>query len=1018
MKISSLNHSISSPSCAVFLALFTTLLVSACGEVNQSAQQPTQSSELAQQSVDVTIKTHGIKESVFKASDLANLPSDSSAHWLTTDLLVLPKSANKYQYQLLSKKTVGFNVIDLTTTTLPEKLAIKFPHLTDFQALKVQLTPEQAKHWLKQQIMVVAVDVNVDGNKKVQEVAYVQIGGVIDALYTQDENDADEVTDLGATIVSNQEGEGIHTTVNFKLWAPTAQKISVQLFDDNLQAMSDGKLEMVEDTRTGIWQVLSDNRASYAYYRYQVDVYHPASKKVESLSVTDPYSLSLSVNSEYSQAVNLSDAITQPKKWLNQQIPTVKSVEDNVFYETHIRDFSANEQRLSDSGFKGKYKAFSEKNSDGIQHLQALQAAGLNNIHLLPTFDIATVNEDDSKHLDIDDNLGKVCAITKNISLCQQSYDEKQSIKSLLQSYAVEGEQAQQLVSELREVDNYNWGYDPFHYTVPEGSYAVNAKGVSRLVEFREMVQSLHGMGFRVIMDVVYNHTHQAGLEPNAVLDKIVPTYYHRLDPISGAIEQSTCCDNTATERVMMAKLMTDSLVVWARDYKIDGFRFDLMGHQPKNAMLAAREAVRKVDSDTYFYGEGWNFGEVANNSQFVQASQLELGGSEIGTFSDRLRDAVRGGGNNTRDSQGVGNGLLTFPNNNEANNKQANDTQLNEEQNQAALHADYMLRMDQLRIGLAGNLINFPLRIFGVESNGGESNGGEKNGKTILGKDIPYGDQPTGYALDPADTINYVSKHDNQTLWDNSQYRLPFDVSTEDRVRMHNQSLSFVLFAQGIPFIHMGSEFMRSKSFLRDSYDYGDWFNRVDFSKQNNFYNVGLPPAEKDQANWPLIKQVLGGHQGRDQVNTEQIKRSSNTFIDMLAIRMSSPLFRLTSEQSIIDKVSFLNADISMQGTKQGTDKSSEQQIGLLVMHIDDTAGEVVDNKYQSLMVIFNTSDKTQTFNYNFKEDLNASSTQGYQLHPIQKQGSDEVVKQSKVTAEGFIVPPLSSVVFVKPRS
>ena len=984
MKVSSLNHSISSSSCAVFLALSTTLLVSACGEVNQSAQQPTQSSELAQQSVEVTIKTHGIKESVFKASDLANLPNDSSAHWLTTDLLVLPKSANKYQYQLLSKKTVGFNVIDLTPTTLPEKLAIKFPHLTDFQALKVQLTPEQAKHWLKQQIMVVAVDVNIDGNKKAQEVAYVQIGGVIDALYTQDKNDADEVTDLGATIVSNQESAGIHTTVNFKLWAPTAQKVSVQLFDDNLQAMSDGKLEMVEDTRTGIWQVLSDNRASYAYYRYQLDVYHPTSKKIESLSVTDPYSLSLSVNSEYSQVVNLSDAITQPEKWLLQQIPTVKSVEDNVFYETHIRDFSANEQRLSDSGFKGKYKAFSEKNSDGIQHLKALQAAGLNNIHLLPAFDIATVNEDDSKHLDIDDNLGKVCAITKNISLCQQPYDEKQSIKSLLQSYAVEGEQAQQLVSELREVDDYNWGYDPFHYTVPEGSYAVDAKGVSRLVEFREMVQSLHGMGFRVIMDVVYNHTHQAGLEPNSVLDKIVPTYYHRLDPITGAIEQSTCCDNTATERVMMGKLMTDSLVVWARDYKIDGFRFDLMGHQPKDVMLVAREAVRQVDSDTYFYGEGWNFGEVESNSQFIQASQLELGGSEIGTFSDRLRDAVRGGGNNTRDSQGVGNGLSTLP---------------NETQDQTKMQADYALRMDQLRIGLAGNLINFPLKSV--------------NDETILGKDIPYGDQPTGYALDPADTINYVSKHDNQTLWDNSQYRLPFGVSTEDRVRMHTQSLSFALFAQGIPFIHMGSEFMRSKSFLRDSYDYGDWFNRVDFSKQDNFYNVGLPPAEKDKDNWPLIKEVLAGHQGRDQVNAEQIQRSSNAFIDMLAIRMSSPLFRLTTEQSIIDKVSFLNTGASKQGGNL-----SAQKIGLLVMKIDDTQGEAVDSKYQSLLVIFNTSDKTQTFNYNFKEDFDSTSTHGYQLHPIQKMGSDEVVKQSKVTVKGFIVPPLSSVVFVKPDS
>lgn len=956
-----------------------------------------------QENKDVLISQNRTTEVDLAAIKL--LAKDFSAHWVSPQLILLPKNKKRthYQLNLVSDGESKYNkdkAVRMTAIILTQSWQKRFPHLVNFQAYQVDIQNEQAKQWLKGQLIVTGLD----SNKSLLLATYVQTGGVIDALYTQGENDADEVTDLGATIIKNKGAGGVSSTtssiiskaVSFKLWAPTAQAVSVQLYDDNLQAISAGNLTMVEDTNTGVWQVLSDSQASYAYYKYQLDVYHPASKQIESLSVTDPYSLSLSVNSEYSQVVDLNDAVTQPKNWLTQHIPTIKNVEDNVFYETHIRDFSTNEKQLSNPKFKGKYKAFSEKNSDGIKHLAALQVGGLNNIHLLPIFDIATVNEDDSKHLDIDDNLAKVCAITPNTRLCQQPYDEKQSIKSLLQSYTVAGEQAQQLVSELREVDNYNWGYDPFHYTVPEGSYAVDAKGVSRLVEFREMIQSLHGMGFRVIMDVVYNHTHQAGLEPNAVLDKIVPTYYHRLDPITGVIEQSTCCDNTATERVMMAKLMTDSLVVWARDYKIDGFRFDLMGHQPKNAMLAARESVRQVDSDTYFYGEGWNFGEVANNSQFVQASQLELGGSEIGTFSDRLRDAVRGGGNNTRDSQGVGNGLLTFPNNKEANNKQAKDAQLNEEKSQKVLHAGYMLRMDQLRIGLAGNLINFPLRTLG----------GESNDKKVLGKDIPYGDQPTGYALDPADTINYVSKHDNQTLWDNSQYRLPFDVSTEDRVRMHSQSLSFVLFAQGIPFIHMGSEFMRSKSFLRDSYDYGDWFNRVDFSKQDNFYNVGLPPAEKDQANWPLIKQVLVGHQGRDQVSTEQIQRSSNIFIDMLAIRMSSPLFRLTSEQSIIDKVSFLNAGIS------------KQQIGLLVMHIDDTAGEVVDDKYQSLMVIFNTSDKIRTFNYNLKEDFNASSTQGYQLHPIQKQGSDEVVKQAKVTKAGFTVPALSSVVFVKPSS
>jgi pullulanase len=967
---------------ALSISISVSLLLTACSDNTQNQ----------------TLSSDDAKENSIIVSELVRQATDSSVHWLTPNLLVLPKSNKRVIYQLLKTgiregistsiktgthtKEKEFDAIMLSKTALPDHLAKKFPHLADFQAYKVDLSSSEAKAWIKQQLLVIALD----KDHQTQKVSFVQTGAVIDALYTEGDNDADEVTDLGATIFENKDKNkdinGVNSiaseVVSFKLWAPTAQSVSVQLFDDNLQTIENGKLEMVEDTHTGVWQALSDHQARYAYYKYQVNVYHPVSKQIESLSVTDPYSLSLSVNSEYSQVVDLNDVVTQPKNWLIQQIPSVKNVEDNIFYETHIRDFSANEQRLSNPKFKGKYKAFSEKTSDGMDHLKTLQAAGLNNIHLLPTFDIATVNEDDSKHLDIDDNLAKVCDIAPETSICQQAYDAKQSIKSLLMSYAVEGEQAQQLVSGLREVDNYNWGYDPFHYTVPEGSYAVDAKGVARLVEFREMVQSLHGLGFRVIMDVVYNHTHQAGLEPNSVIDKIVPNYYHRLDPITAAIEQSTCCDNTATERVMMAKLMTDSLVVWARDYKIDGFRFDLMGHQPKDAMLAAREAVRQVDSDTYFYGEGWNFGEVASNSQFVQASQLELGGSEIGTFSDRLRDAVRGGGNNTRDSQGVGNGLLTFPY--KESNKQSNE-------NQAQIQADYMLRMDQLRIGLAGNLSKFPLKV--------------SNGKKVLGKDIPYGDQPTGYALDPADTINYVSKHDNQTLWDNSQYRLPFDVSTDNRVRMHMQSLSFALFAQGIPFIHMGSEFMRSKSFLRDSYDYGDWFNRVDFSKQENFYNVGLPPAEKDKNNWPLIKQVLAGHEGRDQVNAKQIQHSSDAFIDMLAIRTSSPLFRLTSEQSIIDKVSFLNTGLQ--------NKNKAHQTGLIVMKLDDNKGSEVDDNYQSIVVIFNTAEQAQIFAYSEADD--------YQLHPIQLKGSDAQIKKSGVSELGFTVSGLSSAVFVKLR-
>ncbi|TPH15070.1 pullulanase-type alpha-1,6-glucosidase [Litorilituus lipolyticus] len=939
-------------------AVLAPLYLSSCGGSEQSVLSPEQSVS--------SIRLEQLAE----AATLASQATDSAAHWLTPELLLLPKNEDNLVYQLIKADGAVIDATMLLATTLPEAIQKQFPHLADFKAYQVGLSANEAKSWLKQQLMVLALDTA----QQVQHVSFVQTGAIIDALYTQGDNDANEVQALGATLTAQQ--------TQFKLWAPTAKQVEVHLFDKNAVEANEQDiaaieiLPLVEDESTGVWQVTVPKVLDGSYYQYKITVYHPISKQVEELITTDPYSLSLSMNSHYTQIVDLAAENTQPSGWKSHQVPEVNNVEDHVLYETHIRDFSSIDSKLSDSRFRGKYKAFSEQDSYGIQHLKSLQKAGLNTVHLLPTYDIGTVNEDKSKAIDLYDNMAKVCDIAPHAFVCQDNskvmVKPEQTLYSVLSGFEPSGSQAQQLVSELREYDNYNWGYDPYHYTVPEGSYALNPQGKARIIEFREMVQSLHGLGFRVIMDVVYNHTYESGLEDKSVLDKIVPNYYHRLNSISGAIEQSTCCDNTATERAMMAKLMTDSLVVWARDYKIDGFRFDLMGHQPKQAMLEAREAVRTVDSDTYFYGEGWNFGEVAHNRQFTQASQLELGGTEIGTFTDRLRDAVRGSGNNTRSGQGVGNGLLTLPNNQQSSSKDL---------------SDYHLKMAQLRIGLAGNLAEFALI--------------NEHGQHVQGKDVPYGDQPTGYALDPADTINYVSKHDNQTLWDNSQYRLPFELSTNDRVRLHLQSISFAMYAQGIPFLHLGAEFLRSKSYLRDSYDYGDWFNRVDFSKQSNFYHVGLPPEAKDKENWPLIKEVMAGHQGRDQVSSKHITFSSDVFTQMLAIRMSSPLFRLPTAKEVLEKVSFLNT-------------GENAQTGLIVMELNDQVGQQVDQNYQSVLVIFNTSAQSQKFAGTTAQGLNFA---GYQLHKEQAAGADDVVKQSVVNAKSIIVPALTTAVFVRAK-
>ena len=245
-------------------------------------------------------------------------------------------------------------------------------------------------------------------------------------------------------------------------------------------------------------------------------------------------------------------------------------------------------------------------------------------MHLLPTFDIATIEEN------------RAAQATPACDLA---------------SFGPASTEQQACLESIRDLDGFNWGYDPFHFQAPEGSYAVDPNGGARVAEFREMVGALHATGLQVVLDEVYNHTAASGQGEKSVLDRIVPGYYQRLNAV-GNVETSTCCQNVATEHEVAEKLMVDSVVLWAKEYKVDGFRFDLMGHHSKANMLAVRAALDEltlaedgVDGKAvYLYGEGWNFGEVANNALFEQATQGQLGGTGIGTFNDRLRDAVHGG--------------------------------------------------------------------------------------------------------------------------------------------------------------------------------------------------------------------------------------------------------------------------------------------------------------------------------------------------------------------------------------
>jgi pullulanase len=396
----------------------------------------------------------------------------------------------------------------------------------------------------------------------------IQMAAALDDIYAR----AADASALGVTVTKQQTG--------FKLWAPTAQQVAVCTYDSGTSKASAVR-DMTMDGATGVWSAALPGNQSGHYYRFAVDVVVNGAGVVRNL-VTDPYSVSVNTDSKRSYIADLAAPALKPAGWDQSKAPaTVRAQTDMTVYELHVRDFSINDPSVSAAN-RGKYSAFGEPNANGMRHLAALAKAGLTDIHLLPVYDIGSVPE-------------RGCAVPKPAG-------------------AADSDSQQALVAKTAETDCFNWGYDPYHYNAPEGSYASDPEdGARRIVEFRAMVQNLHKAGLRVGMDVVYNHTFRAGQQEKSVLDRIVPGYYHRLDA-QGAIEQSTCCDNTATEHRMMGKLMTESVALWATQYHIDSFRFDLMGHQPRDVMVRLQQQVNRAAGRTVeLIGEGWNFGEVAD---------------------------------------------------------------------------------------------------------------------------------------------------------------------------------------------------------------------------------------------------------------------------------------------------------------------------------------------------------------------------------------------------------------------
>lgn len=774
-----------------------------------------------------------------------------------------------------------------------------------------------------------------DQNQNVFDSTAIQYSGLLDQNYYYSGDDLGAHCDL--------------SSCTLKLWAPTAQNVRVLLFKDSTTPLSQAAIYTSQRVAQGVWSLEIPASRINSYYLYEVEVYQPFTDNMQTSLVTDPYSLSLSLNGTRSQIVNMDSSLSKPGGWDLMSKPALGGLHEAVIYELHVRDFSAKDTSL-DPQYRGTFMAFTQ-NSEGTRHLQELAQAGLTHLHLMPFNDFGTVNEIKSKWDEI--HLGPGYDLPK----------------------------PQELTGNIRESDSYNWGYDPVHYSVPEGSYATDGDGLSRVKETRSMIQAINRMGLRVVQDVVFNHTYAHEQENYSIFDRIVPMYYYRVDDY-GAAFMSSCCADTASEHRMMEKLMIDSVLSWAKNYKIDGFRFDLMSFHSRATILKIRDELRALTlandgvdgSKILIYGEGWTFGSFYNAHPDEAMTHENSFGSGVGFFNDRLRDAARGGTTSSgeKSDQGFATGLYFDFNQEPANRNTPIDL--------ASQRGKLLHLGDVIKVGLAGNLRDLSFR--------------DHLGNTITGYSLKYRNDSVAHGAVAQETINYVSAHDGYGLWDAIQAKAPFNTagrtpvtaSPEDRQRMQQLLLSLPLLGQGIPFVEAGSDLLRTKNGDQDSYNSGDFFNHVDWSGQTHDWGLALPPAWKNLADWPFWEPRLRDPQIRP--TQKLIAQTKNYFLALLRVRHSSKLFNLNTPAEIAAKLRFIDND---QGAEPG----------LIAMLLQDSN--------ESILVFFNASRESRIFNHELLK-------RAWTLHPQLNEKIDPVLSDVSLnSALGSIRLPGRSTVVLK---
>ncbi len=504
-----------------------------------------------------------------------------------------------------------------------------------------------------------------------------------------------------------------------RVWAPTAEALHLRLYAAGTGGPARANYRMSR-AEGGTWTYALP-AGTTGFYTVQATI--GGRLRAE---VADPYAHAVGLNGQRGAVLN--PATAQPPGWPDDLRPALKQATDIVIGEVHVRDLSMHPQ----SGIreKGKFLGLAQLGTrgpagvrTGLDHLLEL---GLTHVHLLPTNDFASI-------------------------------DEAQPVGA----------------------NRYNWGYDPLNYSVPEGSYATDAADPAvRIRELKQLVENLHGEGLRVILDVVYNHTADAG---RSAFEQLVPGYYYRQNP-DGSLSNATACGNeVASERTMVRKLIVESVAYWAREYHADGFRFDLMGVLDIETMRAVRIALDQQDHSIFMYGEGWTAGPspLPETRRAVKANIARL--PRVAAFGDELRDGIKG--------------------------HYARQTEPGFASGQPGLE-------ESVKFGVVAATAHPQLDYTKVN----------------------YSKAP--WAASPDQAINYVACHDDRVLWDKLTVANP-GASEAELIRMDLLSNTIVFTSQGVPFLPVGDEFLRTKGGSSNSYNQPDSVNQLDWARKAKYLPV-----------------------------------------------------------------------------------------------------------------------------------------------------------------------------------